>query len=193
MCPAGDWVWLPVGQRAAPWIASYKRSSPLRAKQVLGARAPQIDRRDAKAQLGRGLGKAEARIGHQGRTHDRHGVGLLRLSLADATRSRGTFSPKNTTSGFHGSGARSSLPWRLITTLLPAASCRRHQLDRRHLRTSSNPACVSHIVRPSTGCGQDENLAMTILFLRSTNRFWPWMPIANNISGSVSTVYHPLR
>jgi hypothetical protein len=49
--------------------------------------------------------------------------------------------------------------------MMPKATAvlERNQLDFRHLRTSSNPACVNHIVRPSTGCAQEENFAITIL------------------------------
>lgn len=67
------------------------------------------------------------------------------------------------------------------------------QACERRLPISATAVCVNHKARPSVGCDQEENLAITISLARSMNRFWPWTPMANSICGSASTVYQPLR
>jgi len=49
----------------------------LESQKIVRARPTQIDRSDRNADLGHCLDEPEARINHQGRTHDQHGVGLL--------------------------------------------------------------------------------------------------------------------
>src|SRR5205085_10772950 len=63
----------------------------------------------------------------------------------------------------------------------------------RHVRICD----TARIVRPmrigSRGMACEESLAITSWFLRSTNKFWPWMPSPKTSGVSPSRMYHLLR
>ena len=80
----------------------------------------------------------------------------------------------------------------------------RHELDKRRKRPAKDlgkllilldetARIVSAMRGASSGIACDETLAITSSFLRSMNRFWPWMPRPKTSGAAPRSTYHWLR